>query len=31
VEQMYGVLYQGKKPSEAVQALMQRSLKAEAG
>ena len=31
VEQMYGVLYEGKRPSEAVQALMQRSLKAEAG
>jgi glycerol-3-phosphate dehydrogenase (NAD(P)+) len=31
VEQMYEVLYDGKKPMEAVQDLMQRSLKAEAG
>ena len=31
VEQMYGVLYEGKRPSDAVQALMHRSLKAEAG
>ena len=31
VEQMYEVLYAGKKPSEAVQDLMHRSLKAEAG
>ena len=31
VEQMYEVLYAGKKPAEAVQDLMQRSLKAEAG
>lgn len=29
VEQMYMVLYQGKKPPEAVRDLMQRSLKAE--
>lgn len=29
VEQMYLVLYEGKKPSEAVRDLMQRSLKAE--
>jgi glycerol-3-phosphate dehydrogenase (NAD(P)+) len=29
VEQMYRVLYEGKKPSEAVRDLMQRSLKAE--
>lgn len=31
VEQMYEVLYGGKKPAEAVQNLMDRSLKAEAG
>ena len=31
VEQMYAVLYAGKKPADAVQDLMQRSLKAEAG
>ena len=31
VEQMYEVLYAGKKPAEAVQDLMHRSLKAEAG
>jgi len=31
VEQMYEVLYAGKKPAEAAQDLMQRSLKAEAG
>jgi glycerol-3-phosphate dehydrogenase (NAD(P)+) len=31
VEQMYAVLYAGKKPAEAVQDLMHRSLKAEAG
>ena len=31
VEQMYKVLYAGKKPAEAVQDLMNRSLKAEAG
>lgn len=31
VEQMYRVLYGGKEPLEAVQDLMQRSLKAEAG
>ena len=31
VDQMYAVLYRGKKPAEAVQDLMQRSLKAEAG
>lgn len=31
VEQMYEVLYAGKKPAEAAQELMQRSLKAEAG
>jgi glycerol-3-phosphate dehydrogenase (NAD(P)+) len=31
VEQMYQVLYAGKKPAEAVQNLMDRSLKAEAG
>ena len=31
VEQMHAVLYEGKKPAAAVQALMQRSLKAEAG
>jgi len=31
VEQMYLVLYQGKKPLEAVRDLMQRSLKAEIG
>jgi glycerol-3-phosphate dehydrogenase (NAD(P)+) len=29
VEQMDQVLYQGKKPAEAVRDLMQRSLKAE--
>jgi glycerol-3-phosphate dehydrogenase (NAD(P)+) len=29
VEQMYEVIYEGKKPSEAVRDLMQRSLKAE--
>ncbi|MGE5219500.1 MAG: NAD(P)H-dependent glycerol-3-phosphate dehydrogenase [Chloroflexota bacterium] len=31
VEQMYEVLYAGKNPAEAVQNLMQRSLKAEVG
>jgi glycerol-3-phosphate dehydrogenase (NAD(P)+) len=31
IEQMYQVLYAGKKPAEAVQNLMDRSLKAEAG
>jgi glycerol-3-phosphate dehydrogenase (NAD(P)+) len=31
VEQMYGVLYAGKQPAEAVRDLMQRSLKSEAG
>jgi glycerol-3-phosphate dehydrogenase (NAD(P)+) len=31
VEQMYQVLYAGKKPADAVQNLMERSLKAEAG
>jgi glycerol-3-phosphate dehydrogenase (NAD(P)+) len=31
VEQMYKVLYQGKKPAEAVRDLMQRSLKPELG
>jgi glycerol-3-phosphate dehydrogenase (NAD(P)+) len=31
VEQMFAVLYGGKKPSEAVRDLMQRSLKPEAG
>ncbi len=31
VEQMYQVLYGGKKPAEAVRDLMQRSLKPEAG
>ncbi|HEX9788277.1 MAG TPA: NAD(P)H-dependent glycerol-3-phosphate dehydrogenase [Candidatus Binatia bacterium] len=31
VEQMYQVLYAGKKPAEAVQDLMDRSLKPEAG
>jgi glycerol-3-phosphate dehydrogenase (NAD(P)+) len=31
VDQMYEVLYAGKKPAEAVQDLMHRSLKAEAG
>jgi glycerol-3-phosphate dehydrogenase (NAD(P)+) len=31
VDQMYEVLYAGKRPMEAVQDLMQRSLKAEAG
>ena len=31
VEQMYQVLYSGKKPAEAVRDLMQRSLKPEAG
>ncbi|HKY06624.1 MAG TPA: NAD(P)H-dependent glycerol-3-phosphate dehydrogenase [Candidatus Binatia bacterium] len=31
VEQMYQVLYGGKKPAEAVHDLMHRSLKAEAG
>jgi glycerol-3-phosphate dehydrogenase len=31
VDQMHAVLYAGKKPAEAVQDLMQRSLKAEAG
>ncbi|MGH7854707.1 MAG: NAD(P)H-dependent glycerol-3-phosphate dehydrogenase [Candidatus Binatia bacterium] len=31
IEQMYEVLYAGKKPAEAVQDLMHRSLKAEAG
>ena len=31
VEQMYAVLYAGKKPAEAVENLMHRSLKAEAG
>ena len=31
VEQMYGVLYAGKRPAEAVRELMQRSLKSEAG
>jgi len=31
VEQMYQVLYTGKEPAEAVQNLMDRSLKAEAG
>ena len=31
VEQMYAVLYGGKKPAEAVHDLMQRTLKAEAG
>jgi glycerol-3-phosphate dehydrogenase (NAD(P)+) len=29
VEQMYCVLYEGKKPLEAVRNLMQRSLKPE--
>jgi glycerol-3-phosphate dehydrogenase (NAD(P)+) len=29
VDQMYAVLYEGKKPANAVQDLMQRSLKAE--
>ncbi|MGH7825300.1 MAG: NAD(P)H-dependent glycerol-3-phosphate dehydrogenase [Candidatus Binatia bacterium] len=29
VEQMYRVIYEGKKPSDAVRQLMQRSLKAE--
>jgi glycerol-3-phosphate dehydrogenase (NAD(P)+) len=29
VEQMYQVIYEGKKPSDAVRQLMQRSLKAE--
>jgi glycerol-3-phosphate dehydrogenase (NAD(P)+) len=29
VEQMYEVIYAGKKPSEAVRDLMQRSLKSE--
>ncbi|MBI2359787.1 MAG: NAD(P)-dependent glycerol-3-phosphate dehydrogenase [Deltaproteobacteria bacterium] len=29
VEQMYGVLYEGKRPREAVRDLMQRALKAE--
>jgi hypothetical protein len=28
---MYEVLYAGKKPADAAQDLMQRSLKAEAG
>ena len=31
VEQMYQVLYSGKKPADAVRDLMQRSLKPEAG
>jgi len=31
VDQMYLVLYEGKKPTEAVRDLMQRSLKAEMG
>jgi len=31
VEQMYAVLYAGKKPAQAVRDLMQRSLKPEAG
>ena len=31
IDQMYQVLYAGKKPAEAVQNLMDRSLKAEAG
>jgi glycerol-3-phosphate dehydrogenase len=31
VEQMYQVLYAGKNPAEAVQNLMDRSLKAESG
>lgn len=31
VEQMYQVLYGGKKPAEAVRDLMQRSLKSESG
>ena len=31
VEQMYEVLYDGKRPMEAVQDIMQRSIKAEAG
>lgn len=31
VDQMHAVLYEGKKPAAAVQDLMQRSLKAEAG
>jgi len=31
VEQMYQVLYRGKKPAEAVRDLMQRSLKPETG
>ena len=31
VEQMFAVLYGGKKPAEAVRELMQRSLKPEAG
>ena len=29
VEQMYKVIYEGKKPAEAVRDLMQRSLKPE--
>ena len=31
VEQMFAVLYGGKKPADAVRELMQRSLKPEAG
>jgi glycerol-3-phosphate dehydrogenase (NAD(P)+) len=31
IEQMYRVLYEAKKPAEAVRDLMQRSLKPEAG
>jgi glycerol-3-phosphate dehydrogenase (NAD(P)+) len=31
VEQMYHVLYHGKKPADAVRDLMQRSLKSEVG
>jgi glycerol-3-phosphate dehydrogenase (NAD(P)+) len=31
VDQMYAVLYESKKPADAVQDLMQRSLKAESG
>jgi glycerol-3-phosphate dehydrogenase (NAD(P)+) len=29
VEQMYRIMHEGKKPSEGVRELMQRSLKAE--
>ncbi|HWO42476.1 MAG TPA: glycerol-3-phosphate dehydrogenase, partial [Candidatus Eisenbacteria bacterium] len=31
VEQMYHVLYEGKRPADAVRELMQRSLKPEVG